>query len=210
MRKRWLILIAILVILIFFIFTKTTFGKKRLFKGATADEYYAGIFFAYYEDGYLISYGSMIRLVKRIPGSDAQSMQVISGHYVKDKNYVYNRGKRVQNIDGKTFTHFGEFLRFGKDQYSVFDMPDFLIDQRVVPIEGVDVPSFQMLCRIYGKDKNSVFARQFASHIESEYGVTLTWTLRRMPDADTNTFECVDRYPLPDIGRDKNRVYRSE
>ncbi|WP_077927000.1 DKNYY domain-containing protein [Wohlfahrtiimonas populi] len=98
--------------------------------------------------------------------------------YWRINNTAYLSSYSIQNIDSPSFSLIDQF--YAKDKYHIY--------YDAVPIEGIDVKSFQLINSTakLSKDKNSVF-----------------YDTKKIMDADVNSFEHILGY----YAKDKNHIY---
>jgi flagellar basal body-associated protein FliL len=131
--------------------------------------------------GYAVNRTTVYFNGEEIPGADPMTFVVYDAlhqAYAKDANAVYFGTDVVEGADPATF---GASDIFGGDATHVY--------RAGIPIEGVDLQTFEALSVNYSRDANHVY-----------YIVSI------LEGADSETFEVLNNYSA---ARDKNYVYES-
>ena len=119
---------------------------------------------------------------KKIEEADSETFQTLDffSSYAKDKNYVYYYGKKLENVDSKSFILYDS--DYFADKYRVYN-------NRQV-IKGSDVDTFVIIDSYYSKDKNHVYYEN-----------------KIVPEADPETFGKIEKYGYY---ADKNYIYTKD
>lgn len=141
---------------------------------------------SYYIDNYSVYF--LYEKIKKIEEADRDSFEILENSYIgKDRNNIYYKGKKLENVDSKSFKNFDNFI--GKDKNRVFFI------EKNKEIINVDVKSFEILENSnYFKDKNNIFVRN-----EIDYNPNL----EKLNHIDKDSFIILTNA----IGKDKNGVY---
>jgi hypothetical protein len=102
--------------------------------------------------------------------------------YAKDKNHVYVNGLPIQGANPETY----EVLPWGifaKDDNQVFFRHWYAPYAPNIPLQGVDVESFEVVNRFYAKDKQYVYEVANCGG-----GSGRETCLKRLKNADPKTF----------------------
>lgn len=123
------------------------------------------------------------RELRIIEGADADTFQILSANFAKDKNSVFYKGRTINQADAPTFAAFGETC-FAKDKHRAFYCDN--------PIQGADTRTFAAINDNYAKDHSHVFHYYgFDDHI--------------VPGADISTFRTFGANP--GYGADRLMAY---
>lgn len=118
---------------------------------------------------------------EEIEGAHADTLELISEWFARDRAGVYFKGQRLKGANPAEFELMNDY--FGKDGRSVF-----LYDEVV---EGADPASFTVLAEAIGKDINAVYGHG-----------------KKMPDVDPNSFSILSEYLYYAFyGRDDRALY---
>jgi len=172
MKRHFLVLVAVVIVILCVLYGKTTFGKAKI-PGETCEEYYRGVLNDVYYHGcsdYLIKtgygfaagpVGDLVPLVKKIDVSNPESFvnlgngSKLSSNYFTDGNAVYFYGTKIDNVDAKTFELFGYFTDCGKDKSNVYCPLD---RESLDIVSGADVKTFRFICsHLYAIDAGNVY-----------------------------------------------------
>jgi hypothetical protein len=99
-------------------------------------------------DDYKIVGNKVFRYDTLIEGADAETFELASWGWQRDKNYYYRFGKRISTIDRQTFEDLG--YHYGKDKNHVY------YDEKI--IEGADAKTFYHIEGTQdGKDQHNCY-----------------------------------------------------
>jgi hypothetical protein len=133
---------------------------------------------------YMYSHGEKSTLV----GADSLTFEQINEFWAKDKNSIYNNGRKIDGVDMQTFQIINNSV-FAKDKNNVY-FPNY-IDKGEVKF---DAQTFEILSGTYLRDKNQIVSL-FKAGGASE--------LIQITQVDIDTFQAVGGA----FGKDKNHVY---
>ncbi|WP_314394627.1 DKNYY domain-containing protein [Leptotrichia shahii] len=128
--------------------------------------------------------------LEKIQGADKNSFEVLGNYIAKDKNNVYYKGRKMENVDSPSIKTFGNFI--GKDKNRVF----YITGNE--DIKDADAKSFEMMGdTYYFRDKNNIFVIKYSNDFPDGEGFI------KLPNIDRNSFITLSE----EIGKDKNGVY---
>lgn len=128
--------------------------------------------------------------------SDIDSFKVLSGHYAKDKNFVYlfvmsglqdvYKVEKLPNMDINSFNVIESW--FSKDKNGIYFYDD--------KIKDADIDSFEVLNESFAKDKNNVYFVDYDNSIDNFY-------CRKFKGIDLNSAKRVNA----EYVKDKNNCF---
>ena len=128
--------------------------------------------------------------LEKIQGADKNSFEVLGNYIAKDKNNVYYKGRKMENVDSASFKTFGNFI--GKDKNRVF----YITGNE--DIKDADAKSFEIMGDTrYFRDKNNIFVIKYSNDFPDGEGFI------KLPNIDRNSFITLSE----EFGKDKNGIY---
>lgn len=128
--------------------------------------------------------------LEKIQGADKNSFEVLGYYIARDKNNVYYKGRKMENVDSASIKTFGNFI--GKDKNRVF----YITGNK--DIKDADAESFEIMGdTYYFRDKNNIFVIKYSNDFPDGEGFI------KLPNIDRNSFITLSE----EIGKDKNGVY---
>lgn len=158
---------AVISYVVWFTYNRTTFGKEKI-GDAYCQEYYKGndaVYYRYCSGNYLIDlgwlWGGYIPLVNKVDTIDSNTFTNIKkgkqpSQFFRDNNAIYYYGKKMDNIDVKTFEFIGYVggTNYAKDKKFIY-FP--MGDKSVGIVNDADVETFEFICSDYAKDIHNVY-----------------------------------------------------
>ena len=128
--------------------------------------------------------------LEKIQGADKNSFEVLGYYIAKDKNNVYYKGTKMENVDSASVKTFGNFI--GKDKNRVF----YITGNE--DIKDADAESFEIMGdTYYFRDKNNIFVIKYSNDFPAGQGFI------KLPNIDRNSFITLSE----EFGKDKNGIY---
>ena len=128
--------------------------------------------------------------LEKIQGADKNSFEVLGYYIAKDKNNVYYKGTKMENVDSASVKTFGNFI--GKDKNRVF----YITGNE--DIKDADASSFEIMGdTYYFRDKNNIFVIKYSNDFPDGQGFI------KLPNIDRNSFITLNE----EFGKDKNGIY---
>ena len=128
--------------------------------------------------------------LEKIQGADKNSFEILGYYIAKDKNNVYYKGTKMENVDSASVKMFGNFI--GKDKNRVF----YITGNE--DVKDADASSFEIMGDTrYFRDKNNIFVIKYSNDFPDGEGFI------KLPNIDRNSFITLSE----EIGKDKNGVY---
>ena len=128
--------------------------------------------------------------LEKIQGADKNSFEVLGNYIAKDKNNVYYKGTKMENVDSASVKTFGNFI--GKDKNRVF----YITGNE--DIKDADAESFEIMGDTrYFRDKNNIFVIKYSNDFPDGEGFI------KLPNIDRNSFITLSE----EFGKDKNGIY---
>ena len=128
--------------------------------------------------------------LEKIQGADKNSFEVLGYYIAKDKNNVYYKGTKMENVDSASVKIFGNFI--GKDKNRVF----YITGNE--DIKDADAESFEIMGDTrYFRDKNNIFVIKYSNDFPDGQGFI------KLPNIDRNSFITLSE----EFGKDKNGIY---
>ena len=128
--------------------------------------------------------------LEKIQGADKNSFEILGYYIAKDKNNVYYKGTKMENVDSASVKTFGNFI--GKDKNRVF----YITGNE--DIKDADASSFEIMGdTYYFRDKNNIFVIKYSNDFPDGEGFI------KLPNIDRNSFITLSE----EFGKDKNGIY---